>query len=72
MNAQPSVQEGSIQLNDDNQQNMSVSIRLAQIEFEREICYFPHIVGQDGTIYRIFGKIGSGSYGAVYDAKIVP
>ena len=49
----------------------SRSLQVPQVQPQVDLHAHPFIVGQTGIIYRIFDKIGSGSFGSVFDVRIV-
>ena len=45
--------------------------RSFEVRLPQNLHSHPYIVGQTGINYQIFDKIGNGSYGAVYDVKMI-
>ena len=45
--------------------------RSFEVSLPQNLHSHPYIVGQTGINYQIFDKIGNGSYGAVYDVKMI-
>ena len=45
--------------------------RSFEVRLPQNLHSHPYIVGETGINYQIFDKIGNGSYGAVYDVKMI-
>ena len=49
----------------------SRSLKVPNLRSVKILHTHPYVVGQTGIIYQIFNKVGSGSFGIVYNVKIM-